>query len=253
MAKEAQNYYHSLGPFLPLMATGRAILMYHKLGPRPRGVRIKGLYVATRLFARQLAELSAGGFGTVSLSAPMPAPGNPQRLISITFDDGFRNVLAHGLKPLAAHHFRAINFIVAGLIGKTNEWDLPRGEAPERLMDEHEIRDWLAAGHEIGSHALTHPHLHEIPLAAAREEIFASKKRLEDTFGLAIEHFCYPYGDQNEAVRALVAEAGYATACATTFGVNTDTTPRLALNRFAARYPSRRLSAWISRWFHRPK
>ncbi len=47
-------------------------------------------------------------------------------------------------------------------------------------------------GHQIGAHTRTHPVLTEIPAARAREEIAASKKALEDRFGFAVKHFCYP-------------------------------------------------------------
>jgi peptidoglycan/xylan/chitin deacetylase (PgdA/CDA1 family) len=114
-------------------------------------------------------------------------------------------------------------------------------------MDHAEIREWLAAGHEIGSHSCTHPHLSRIPLPQAREEITASKKKLEDLFGRPVEHFCYPYGDRNDAVVDLVREAGYRTACTMDFGVNTVATSPLALRRILARHPSLRPSLWISR------
>ena len=52
------------------------------------------------------------------------------------------------------------------------------GEAPAPLMDAAQVKDWLAAGHEIGSHTLTHPWLTRLPLSEAREEISGSKKKL---------------------------------------------------------------------------
>ena len=60
---------------------------------------------------------------------------------------------------------------------------------------------------------MTHPRLTALPPECARAEIFDSKRALEDRFGIPIRHFCYPYGDYNRAVRDLVEEAGYATAC----------------------------------------
>ena len=93
-------------------------------------------------------------------------------------------------------------------------------------------------GTRIGSHTLTHPFLTRISLARAREEIGASKKKLEDRFGQPVRHFCYPYGDWSPAVRDLVSAAGYETACTTGFGVNTSATPRFALRRILARYQS---------------
>jgi peptidoglycan/xylan/chitin deacetylase (PgdA/CDA1 family) len=110
------------------------------------------------------------------------------------------------------------------------------------------VRLWLAAGHQIGSHTLTHPWLTRLSGPEAREQIVSSKKALEDFFGLPIRHFCYPYGDWDATVRDLVAEAGYETACTTQAGVNTPGTDRFALKRFTARYPSRNLKALWRRW-----
>jgi peptidoglycan/xylan/chitin deacetylase (PgdA/CDA1 family) len=83
--------------------------------------------------------------------------------------------------------------------------------------------------------------LTELPVSKAREEIVASRKSLEDRFGVPIEHFCYPYGDWNETVRDVVQEAGYKTACTTNSGVNGRATSPFELKRFTARYPSRNL------------
>ena len=234
-------YYSSLAPFRELFARGLPILTYHKLGPRPRGTRMKGLCLGKKLFAEQMAELRAAGFTSQSLDESLPRGGNPNRRFVITFDDGFVNVLTHALEPLAANGFRAIQFIVADRIGQVDEWNRADGEILSLLMDAAQIKNWLAAGHQIGSHTLTHPHLTRLPLAQAREEIIASKKKLEDLFGVAVNHFCYPYGDWDERMRDLVLAAGYRTACTTNFGVNTSETPPGALLRITARYPTRNL------------
>ncbi len=227
-----------LKPFRGLFATGRPCLTYHKLGPRPRGVRLKGLYVGARLFERQLAELREAGFGTVGMEALAGKAGNADKQFALTFDDGFANVLRHGLGPLARNGFRAIEYLVADRLGGFNEWDAPDVEVQERLMDAAQVRDWLAAGHEIGSHTLTHPHLTRISPQRAREEIFAGRKKLEDQFGVSVRHFCHPYGDWNAAVRDLVMAAGYETACTTEFGVNGSGTSLFELRRITARHRS---------------
>lgn len=231
------NYYSSLAPFREWFEQGNPVLTYHKLGPRPRRVRLKGLYLSAGLFRRQLRELQAAGFTSGSLS-DCAGPLLSRRIV-LTFDDGYVNVLRHGLEPLAANGFKAIQFLPANRLGRCNEWDVALGEAPEAIMDVAQVREWLAAGHGIGSHTLDHPHLTQIPLAAAREQIAASKKKLEDLFSVAIEHFCYPYGDWNSAVRDCVAAAGYRTACITEAGVNFPTDSPFALKRFTARYPTR--------------
>ncbi len=214
------------------------MLMYHKLGPRPARVRLKGLYVSRKLFERQLSELRRAGFSTPAYGVPAQRGGNPGRHIALTFDDGFANVFRHGLEPLAKNGFKAIEFLVANLLGGINKWEMEHGEAKQSLMDAAQIKEWLAAGHEIGSHTLTHPFLTKISLKEAREEISASKKKLEDIFGVAIRHFCYPYGDWNPAVRDLVKEAGYETACTTDLGINTRASSAFELKRITARYQS---------------
>ncbi len=242
------KYYSSLAPFRAYFRAGTPILMYHKVGPRPRGAVMKFLYVSPALFARQMAELRAAHYASVPLEGVRNAA---ERSIAITFDDGFRNVLRHALAPLAEAKFRAIQFIVADRIGRSNEWDLPAGEAPEPLMDKAEIADWLAAGHAIGAHTLTHPNLRRIPREQAREEIAASGKRLEDLFGVPIRHFCYPYGARDKALEELVQEAGYETACTTEPGINSPGTPPLGLKRFTARYASRNPRDMLARLFVR--
>jgi peptidoglycan/xylan/chitin deacetylase (PgdA/CDA1 family) len=231
------EYYTTLKPFAKTFAEGLPILTYHKLGPRPAGVKIKGLYVSQNLFERQMAELAklkmvVPGYGK-SLEVPAPS-----RTVALTFDDGFVNVLQYGLKPLSKHGFRAIEFLVADRLGGWNEWEILQGEAREKLMDISQAKEWLAAGHEIGSHTLTHLFLTRIKPEQAREEIFASKKKLEDLFGISIRHFCHPYGDWNEAIRDLVIEAGYESACTTQPGANTVETSRFELKRFTARHRS---------------
>jgi peptidoglycan/xylan/chitin deacetylase (PgdA/CDA1 family) len=240
------SYYSRLAPFRHVFQTGRPILTYHHVGPRRRGARIKGLYVSPALFRRQMSELSAAGYSSSSVRlAAAAAVGSPGAAgtVSLTFDDGFRDVFEYGMPALQERGFRGIQFLVADLVGKSNAWQQATGDVAEPLMDEVQIREWLAAGHEIGSHTLTHPRLTQLSMAQAREEITASRKKLQDRFGVPVEHFCYPYGDWNDPVLALVAEAGYTTACTTDFGVNTSATPPLALKRITARYASRNLKA----------
>lgn len=214
-----------------LFQQGLPVFTYHSIGDAPPGARDPFLYVSKAQFSEQLAMLVEHGFTPGSLAHDTGREGNPGKQVVITFDDGYRNVLRNGLEALMRHRFKAIQYIVAGLIGTHNEWDVKHGEVPEALMDTHEIREWLAAGQEIGSHSLTHRNLSRLNEAEAREQILGSKKKLEDTFGIAVRHFAYPGGKWTPRVRDLVQEAGYATACTTKFGVNTAQTPQFELKR----------------------
>src|SRR5579859_2309001 len=183
-----------------MFETGQPILMYHKIGPRPSRVRIKGLYLSTRLLKKQLGELAEAGFCTPTYGQ-LPATANKSKAISLSFDDGFANAFKNAMRPLAELKFRAIQFLVVSRVGKFNDWEVQLGDVREPLMDMAMIKDWLAAGHEIGGHTLTHPMLTRLSLRDAREEIFVSKRKLEDMFGVPVRHFAYPFGDRNEAIR----------------------------------------------------
>ena len=244
----ALGNYHSLEPFRDLFKTGIPILAYHKVDRRPSGVRLKGLYVSPKRFTTQMDELHDAGFFSVGLHE-LAYGGDGRNLVAISFDDGCRNVLRNAVEPLRRNGFRAIQFIVADLIGGLNEWDIRDGEVPEPLMTESEIREWLAAGHEIGSHSLRHLRLTRLSVRDAREEISTSKKKLEDMFGIPINHFCYPYGDWNEGIRNLVTEAGYVTASTLNHGVNTAVTDPYSIHRIMVRHPTRSLKALKERLF----
>ena len=133
--------------------------MYHSIGEAPSGARDPFLYVSKGRFEEQLAMLAGRGFVPGSLDDLAGHEKNTDRKVVITFDDGYRNVLKNGLEALVKHRFKAVQYIVAGMIGTRNEWDVKHGNVPEALMDAGEIREWLAAGQEIGSHSLTHANL----------------------------------------------------------------------------------------------
>jgi peptidoglycan/xylan/chitin deacetylase (PgdA/CDA1 family) len=235
--------YASLAPFRRDFASGLPVLMYHKVARPPRDSIGRGLYVSPALFRRQMKELHQAGYASVSLAE---APARPSAsTVAITFDDGFCDVLDNALEALSETGFRAIQFLVADRLGRHNDWDAARGDRAEPLMDAAQVRDWLAAGHEIGSHTLTHPHLSQLSRDDARREITESRKKLQDLFGVPVEHFCYPFGDFNDTVRDLVMTAGYRTACGVEPGVNTRDTDRFALRRHLAGHRRPGLHAWL--------
>jgi peptidoglycan/xylan/chitin deacetylase (PgdA/CDA1 family) len=195
---------------------GCGILTFHKIAAPPAKTIDPFEYTTALQLETKLAALRAAGFQPSQLGeSNLRSRGT----FVVTFDDGYANVAEAALPVLERQKISAIEFLIAGKLGGHNDWDVAKGDVPQPLMDATQVRTWLAAGHQIGSHSLTHPNLRKFPLSQAREEITASKKRLEDMFGVAVEHFCYPYGSYNEAIRDLVAEAGYKTACTVVQGV----------------------------------
>ena len=64
-------------------------------------------------------------------------------------------------------------------------------------------------GFSIANHTLTHPHLDQLPIDAARHEICEGRARLQALFGQTVSGFVYPFGTFDEAVAQAVREAGH--------------------------------------------
>lgn len=71
------------------------------------------------------------------------------------------------------------------------------------------------------SHTMYHPVLPNCDLSEARNEIFNSKKILENRFNLEINALSYPNGDYSEREIYLAKEAGYKCAITVDYGFNT--------------------------------
>ena len=233
MSRSEHRHYLELAPFLREFQSGGAILVYHKLGFPKLMERNKGLHISPRLFDSQLAELKAAGFTSRNLDSSLEQADK----VAITFDDGYTSTFLHALEPLAKHGFKAIQFLSSAHIGKRSTWD----KCSEPLMDKAQVREWLQAGHSIGSHSVTHASLDKISESEAKEEITASRQFLEDEFGVEIQHFCYPYGHWNQRISAMVAEAGYLTGSTSDLGINTNSTNPYELKRIHAYAPLRDL------------
>jgi len=240
------DYYTELAPFRGVFQDGHPILCYHKIAPPPKRARIKGLYLEPKRFLRQMSEIMQAGLVSSFLER---SAVSKKETITITFDDGFASNLIEAVPLMKKVGVQAINYLVADRIGQTSDWEAREGGEADPLMDESQVREWLSAGHQIGAHTCTHPRLSQLSEAQAKEEISASRKKLEDRFGVPIENFAYPYGDYNENTVELVREAGFNTACTMHCGINLPTTSRFELKRWTARYESRNLKNLLRKLF----
>ncbi|WP_094811888.1 polysaccharide deacetylase family protein [Bordetella genomosp. 12] len=198
------------------------ILMYHQIGiPAPRGTPYRGLTVHPASFRRQMTWMSRLGYRGLSMRDLMPylrgqASG---KVFGVTFDDGYRNVLENAAPVLEALGFTGTNYFVAHQLDGSNVWDAAKGIPYSGLMSADEMRQWHAAGNEVGSHTLDHVHLPQLPAEEARRQIRQSKEELEQILGAPVTAFCYPYGDHGPEHMAMAREAGYENATLTVRGL----------------------------------
>jgi peptidoglycan/xylan/chitin deacetylase (PgdA/CDA1 family) len=228
---------------------GVGIYVFHKIAPPPRGTRDPFEYTPAEALRRKLAALIEVCDAGMTLDTLANSPGQCHESFAVTFDDGYRNTVENALPVLCQLGLKATLYVVAGKIGGENSWDQAKGEVREELAGKNLLAEWLATGHGLGSHSLTHPNLRKISPTQAREEIFSSKKLLEDTFGISVRHFCYPYGSLNAQIRDCVAEAGYATAATVEFGFASPGKSLFELPRI----PALTAGEWIRKAMHRAR
>ena len=87
-------------------------------------------------------------------------------------------------------------------------------KASGELMTAEDLRAWLSAGMEVGSHGHDHSCLTNSDADVLRTEIVQSKRLLEEVLNREINGFAYPYGEANAAARDVVRQSGYRYACA---------------------------------------
>ncbi|MER5891084.1 polysaccharide deacetylase family protein [Streptomyces sp. NPDC001941] len=118
------------------------------------------------------------------------APLKPDRpTVLVTFDDGYRDNVTHAAPILDRLGVRAVFFVCTGLLGR-------RSAQPRQDQLSHDECDRLAAaGHLIGAHTRTHPHLDRSPERLVREETLGSIEDVAARHGPdAARLFAYPYG-----------------------------------------------------------
>ncbi len=181
---------------------------------------MRSLYVSEKGFKRQMWILKRLGYTGLSLSELQPYLQGKKsgRVVGITFDDGYLNNLTHAAPILKSFDFSATCYVVSDLIGSTNSWDKEIGVPSAPLMSLEHLKEWLNHGQEIGSHSLTHSSLLKVPHEQAKFEIVQSKTQLEGMLGVAVNQFCYPYGDYAKAHLEWVRLAGYWAATTTKRG-----------------------------------
>ncbi|MBQ4429126.1 MAG: polysaccharide deacetylase family protein [Clostridia bacterium] len=65
------------------------------------------------------------------------------------------------------------------------------------------------AGHEIGNHSMTHPHMNKLSSTQIRDELSAFESLINGVIGRGTKLFRVPYGEYNDTVIKTLRESGY--------------------------------------------
>lgn len=93
-------------------------------------------------------------------------------------------------------------------------------EEEDLIMTSAQVRELADAGHEIGSHSMTHPLLPQCDGDTLRREVAESRARLVAVSGQTVRGLCYPNGDYDVRVHQMAVQSGYTYAASMESGVN---------------------------------
>ncbi len=184
-----------------------SILVYHTISS-PAEALPGDIDISPERFERQLQWLSRWR-SVVRLYQTLRSPAS-NRLVSITFDDGFRDNLTVALPLLEKYNLPMTLFVTAGFVG--TEGYLSRAELFE--ISRHPLVT-------IGAHGLRHRHFNQLEREEARFELVESRRLLEEITGNRVELMAWPYGECNDWLEQLSEDCGYRASWSVWKGNNT--------------------------------
>lgn len=183
-----------------------SVLVYHTISA-PAEPLPGDLDISRERFARQLQWLSRWR-RVVRLDETLSGARN--RLVALTFDDGYRDNLTVALPLLEKFSLPITLFVAAAFVGR------------EGYLAEEELRE--IARHPlvtIGAHGLSHHHFTRLNAAEARFELVESRRLLRSITGTTVDLMAWPYGECNAELEELSKQSGYRAAWSVWQGTNT--------------------------------
>ena len=152
----------------------------------------------------------------------------PEKSVLITMDDGYRSVYEIAYPILKKYGFTATLFIYTSFVG-----------ASPMAITWEQLKEMKKSGFTIGSHSIYHSDLTRLKvgeteqqyLARIKEEIYGSKKIIDQKLGQNTYIFAYPFGYYDQRSIQIAREAGYKIAMSVKRGGNAFFANPLALRR----------------------
>lgn len=205
------------------------IVVYHSVRPHTtrEPASQEQFDITPNLLRKHLEYVKQEGFTTISFKTLADYFDNgaplPTKPIILSFDDSWQNQYVYAFPLLREYSVTGTFFVFTNSLNRKNHltWD--------------ETREIQRAGMEIGSHTKFHPYLDNITDPTELEkEIAGSKTILEESIGVPITTFAYPFGEHGTTTVEEVKRAGYRTARSLRGGNMQSEKERFTLRAFLA-------------------
>jgi peptidoglycan/xylan/chitin deacetylase (PgdA/CDA1 family) len=190
------------------------VLMYHYISELPADADRyrRDLTVTPENFRAQLQYLAGAGFTAITLTdlylhltEGYPLPENP---VVLTFDDGYRDAYEVAFPILLEFGFSGTFFVLS--TPAHYEW--------EPYLTWSQMKEMAAAGMEIQGHGRDHVDLRRRPYDYLVYQILGIQEAISYHTGQPTRFFCYPAGEYDEDVIAVLKSAGFWGAVTTDWG-----------------------------------
>jgi peptidoglycan/xylan/chitin deacetylase (PgdA/CDA1 family) len=161
------------------------------------------------IFEEHIRYFHKNGFNTLtSLNTK-----NDDRVITLSFDDGYIDCIETVQPILAKYNYTAIVYIIVGALLRSK--DIYHVPNTAKFMTVSHVQYLLSLGWRIGCHTNSHRRLIKLSKREKLIEIVDSKKQLEDIFSTPVDTFCYPGGWYDHESVNIIKESGYSSAVVT--------------------------------------
>ena len=148
--------------------------------------------------------------------------------ILLTFDDGYATWFTNVAPVLKKYDLGGIFFVTTALLDvagdEKQENDFCQNNlriSPRKILSWGQLKTMTQENprHEIGSHTVSHPNLHQIDTALIKQELKESKDTIEKYLNRPVISFAYPFGvlktHVSDKIADLVKQIGYQQAFTT--------------------------------------
>lgn len=133
-------------------------------------------------------------------------PGGKRKAFNITYDDGVLQDVRF-VSLLNRYGLKGTFNLNSQLMAEEFAWTHPCGMEVRRLSPKAVLG--LYDGHEIASHTLTHPYMHELREWELMRQLGADRVNLERHFGREVKGFAVPFDYYSDLIAACARNCGF--------------------------------------------